>query len=177
MAPVGCIFQIQLTGFTKDEKMWTRHESHTTFVLPMLPSDYCFCLALNAMICQWTPTIVFQGVASTLVSSSLLFEQSSSVFIIFSSTTKKVLELSNLWLQVDTANNGLQLFFVSLSNPDSQEKSYRKQEFCILGKKDLLSIVFKVNGFFTRSILSLASFVVILVQWLLGSAQKWASYA
>ena len=49
--------------FTKDEKMWTRHESHTTFVLPMLPSDYCFCLlALNAMICQWTPTIVFQGV-------------------------------------------------------------------------------------------------------------------
>ena len=67
------------------------------------------CLALNAMICQWTPTIVFQGVAPTLVFSSLLFEQSSSVFIIFSSATKKVLELSNLWLQVDTANNGLQL--------------------------------------------------------------------
>ena len=148
--------------------MWTRHESHTTFVLPMLPSDYCFCLALNAMICQWTPTIVFQGVDASC---------SLSVFIIFSSTTKKVLELSNLWLQVDTANNGLQLFFVSLSNPDSPEKNYRKQEFCILGKKDLLSIVFKVNGFFTRSILSLASFVVILVQWLLGSAQKWASYA
>ena len=122
--------------------MWTKHESHTTFVLPMLPSDYCFCLlALNAMICQWTPTIVFQGVEARCSLS-----RASSSF--FPQPQKKVLELSNLWLQVDTANNGLQLFFVSLSNPDSPEKNYRKQEFCILGKKDLLWHCFQGKWFF-----------------------------
>ena len=171
MAPVGCIFQLQLTGFTKDEKMWTRHESHTTFVLPMLPSDYCSCLALNAMICQWTPTIVFQGVDDARCSLS----RASSSF--FPQPQKRCWSCQTFGCKLTQQTMAYSFSLLAYLIPIPQRKNYRKQEFCILGKKDLLSIVFKVNGFFTRSILSLASFVVILVQWLLGSAQKWASYA
>ena len=139
MAPVGCIFQLQLTGFIK--KMWTRHESHTTFVLPMLPSDYCFCLALNAMICQWTPTIVFQGVEARCSLS-----RASSSF--FPQPQKRCWSCQTFGCKLTQQTMAYSFSLLAYLIPIPQRKNYRKQEFCILGKKRFAEHCFQGKWFF-----------------------------